>query len=274
MSLAPSSNHFCFPPSALTGNDRPPGGPGQFPVRAGTVLPAEGQLRLGAAGVERAARGDVDRAGRLPLEGRRVEGPLRGRPGHRGQQRLGVGVQPTGGQDRTFGHFHEPAHVHHGHPVADLGDDPQVVGDEEVGEAVALLQLRQEVQNLGLDGDVQGADGLVRHDEPGFQGQGPGDAQALALAAAEFVGIAVGDVTGEPHFLEEFLHPGPALHASAQVMDDVGLLQDLAHGHAGVERGIGILEDDLDLAAQLLQALAGDPGQVFPGEDDAAPGGR
>ena len=57
-------------------------------------------------------------------------------------------------------------------------------------------------------------------------------------------------------------------------MDDKGLFQDLAHGHAGVKRGIGVLEDDLDLAPQLLQTVAGDLGQVFPGEDDAAPGGR
>jgi len=237
-------------------------------------LPAEGELGFGAAGVEGAARRDVDRAGRLPLEDRGVEGPLRGGPGHRGEQGLGVGVQPAGSQDLPGGHFHQPAHVHHGHPVADLGDDPQVVGDEEIRQAVALLELRQEVQDLGLDGDVQGADGLVRHDEPGFQGQGPGDPQALALAAAEFVGIAVADVGGEPHFREELLHPGPALWAAAQVMDDEGLFQDLAHGHAGVERRIGVLEDDLDLAPQLLQALAGDPGQVFPREDDAAPGGR
>ena len=78
-------------------------------------------------------------------------------------------MEPGGGQDRTFGHFQQPAHVHDGHPVADLGDDPQVVGDEEVGQAVALLELGQEVQDLGLDGDVQGGDGLVGDDQPGFR---------------------------------------------------------------------------------------------------------
>ena len=49
-------------------------------------VPAERQLRFGAAGVEGAARGDVDRAGGLALEDRGVEGALGGGPGHRGEQ--------------------------------------------------------------------------------------------------------------------------------------------------------------------------------------------
>ena len=70
-------------------------------------------------------------------------------------------------------------------------DDGEVVGDEEVGEAEAILQVGEEVDDLGLDGDVEGADGLVADDEVGFDGEGAGDADALALAAAELVRVAV-----------------------------------------------------------------------------------
>ena len=72
-----------------------------------------------------------------------------------------------------------------------MADDFEVVGDEEVGEAEVGLEVGEEVEDLGLDGDVEGGDGFVADDELGAQGQGAGDADALALAAGEFGGEAV-----------------------------------------------------------------------------------
>ena len=68
--------------------------------------------------------------------------------------------------------------------------DREVVGDEEVGEAQLLLEVLEEVEDLGLDGDVEGRDGLVADDELRVEGEGAGDADALALAAGELVGVA------------------------------------------------------------------------------------
>ena len=51
--------------------------------------------------------------------------------------------------------------VHHGHLVAHLGHDAEVVGDEDQGEAVALLQVLQQTQVLGLDGEVEAGGRLV-----------------------------------------------------------------------------------------------------------------
>ena len=88
------------------------------------------------------------------------------------------------------GEFHDLAEVHDGDAAADLADGPQIVGDEEQGHAGLVLDLPEQVQNLGADGDVQGGHGFVGDDEFGAQGQGAGDADALALAAGELVGVA------------------------------------------------------------------------------------
>ena len=52
--------------------------------------------------------------------------------------------------------FHHLAEVHHRHAVGDVTHDREVVGDEEVREPELLLELREEVHDLGLDRDVQG----------------------------------------------------------------------------------------------------------------------
>src|SRR4029453_12788612 len=44
---------------------------------------------------------------------------------------------------------------------------------------------------------------------------------------------------------------------------------DVAHPHAGAERAVGVLEDDLDLAAVALQARAAELRAVAPLELDA-----
>jgi hypothetical protein len=77
-----------------------------------------------------------------------------------------------------------------------VADDAEVVADEEVGEAELGLQVLEQVDDLRLDRDVEGRDGLVADDELGPQGQGPGDADALALAAGELVREALGAPRG------------------------------------------------------------------------------
>ena len=83
--------------------------------------------------------------------------------------------------------LHDLAQVHDRDPVGDVADDAEVVGDEEVGEAELLLQVLEQVEDLGLDRDVERRDGLVGDDQLRVQGERPGDADALALAAGELV---------------------------------------------------------------------------------------
>jgi len=64
------------------------------------------------------------------------------------------------------------------------------VGDEEIREFEFVLEVRHEVQHLGLYRDVQGLDRLVGDDERRIQRERTRDADALALATGKLVRIA------------------------------------------------------------------------------------
>ena len=68
----------------------------------------------------------------------------------------------------------------------------------------------QQVDDLRLDRDVEGGDRLVGDDEVGVHGQGAGDADALALAAGELVGVAVDVLGAQADALQELGHPRAA----------------------------------------------------------------
>jgi hypothetical protein len=65
------------------------------------------------------------------------------------------------------------------------------VADEEIGKLVPLLQVAQQVDDLGLHAHVERRGRLVEHDQARLQDEGAGDRDALALAAGEFVRVAV-----------------------------------------------------------------------------------
>ena len=60
--------------------------------------------------------------------------------------------------------------VHDGDPVRGVPNDGEVVRDEEVGELELVLQRLEQVDDLGLDRDVEGRDGLVRNHEVRIDG--------------------------------------------------------------------------------------------------------
>ena len=187
---------------------------------AGDLVPGFHFLELGlalqalvhalpAAVVEVAAGAHLVRRGHVAREDDALARPSRPgiRDGRRREQGLGVGMQGLLVEVRRAGDLGDDAEVHDRHAGGDVLDDREVVGDEEVGEAELLLEVLEEVEDLGLDGDVEGRDGLVAEHQLGPQGEGAGDADALALAAGELVGVAVLEEAGEAHALHELLDP-------------------------------------------------------------------
>ena len=57
------------------------------------------------------------------------------------------------------------ADIHHGHAIADMLHDGEVVGDEEIGQPEVVLQVEQQVDDLRLDRDVERRDRLVGDDQ-------------------------------------------------------------------------------------------------------------
>ncbi len=170
-------------------------------------------------------------------------------------------------------YFDEAAALEDGDAVAEIADEGHGVGDEEIGEAVGALEGAEEVDDLGADGDVEGADGFVEDEEFGFEGEGAGDVDALALAAGELVGVTLEDVGFEADLVEEFSDAGADVMPGEAALDGEGLADDLADAHFGVEGGEGVLEDHLHAAAEGAE-LAGVGGEDVGGiEGDGAGGG-
>jgi len=146
--------------------------------------------------------------------------------------------------------------LHNGDAVAQIAHQRHGVRDEEIGEAVALLEFAQQVDDLRADGDIERADGFVEDKEFGTEGDGAGDVDALTLAAGELVGIAVEGGGFQADLGEELAEARFEAACRLLVVDGEGLGEDLAHGHSRVERGVRILKDDGQTSAEAAH-LAG-----------------
>ena len=178
-----------------------------------------------------------------------------------------IGEQLVGGRI-----LDDAAEVHDGHLAGDVAHDGQIVGDEEVGEPEPLLQLLQQVDHLALDRHVERGDRLVADDDARVDGQRPGDADALALAARELVGIAQRHVGEEPDHLQQLGDAIGDLRLGQDAVHADRLGDDLADRHARIERGIGVLEDHLHLLAHGDHLLAVERREVHALEADLARG--
>ena len=71
--------------------------------------------------------------------------------------------------------------MHHDHLFAKLGDDTEVMGDEQDRRAGMALQVPDQPQDLLLHGDIERRGRLVRNDQLRLARKGDGDQDALAL---------------------------------------------------------------------------------------------
>src|SRR3982074_3403557 len=92
---------------------------------------------LGAAGAEATAGGRVRGAGQVADEDDALAGGLDvgGGDRHGGEQRPAIRMGSCIEDTLPARPFDDAAKIHHGNLVADVTDDRQIVGDEDVGEA-------------------------------------------------------------------------------------------------------------------------------------------
>ena len=159
----------------------------------------------GHRGWKRHPCGIWSRAGTLPgIETKRSVGARMFGIGS--QQPLRVRMRRVGEQVVGRRPFHDPAGVHDGDVVADVGDDTEIVGDEQQGHAELVLQFVQQAEDRGLDGDVERGGRFVGDEDLRLAGQGDREHHPLAHAAAELVGIVVDPLGGprDVHHVEQF----------------------------------------------------------------------
>ena len=148
------------------------------------------------------------------------------------------------------------------------------MGDEDIGQAFLFLDLFHQVQDLGLDGYVQGRYGLVAYDELWFHGQGTGNADALPAASVELMRIGVIKPLRQAHGSHQLQY---ALFPCLFIFDDPVQFQRLRNGladrHAGIQRRKRILEYDLHLLTKGAHLSFGQRGNIRSVEDHLARSG-
>src|SRR3954463_694226 len=141
---------------------------------------------------------------------------------------------------------------------------------EKICQPVPGLQVAQQVDDLGLYAHVERRGRLIEHDETRFQDKRAGNRDALALAAREFVWIAIAGGRLKSDLGERLVDRPVALGFAADAMDFQPFAHDLAHRHARAERTKRVLEDDLHLPAERPQLALAELLQILPVEPYAA----
>ena len=193
----------------------------------------------------------------------------------RGRSPAGTWCRGAGGGEQGLGgpHLAHPAQEHDAHPVSAVADHPQVVGDEDVGEPLGCLEVRQQVEHLGLDGDVQGGHRLVAHHQPGGTGPGPGPGPTRCRWPPEsWWGYRSSRSGARPTWVSRAA-PGRRIPPGAEVVDAQGLGQGLAHGPPGVQGGGGVLKHQLHLPPEGPEPGRGQGGQVLAVKEHLPLGG-
>ena len=167
----------------------------------------------------------------------------------------------------------DPPRVHHDDPLRHLRDHPEVVGDEDDRRSGALLQLVHQVEDLGLDGDVEGGGRLVGNEKARVAGHRHRDHHPLPEPSGELERVLPRAPRGlrHPHELEgrdrRRERRGPP-----EALVDLDRLRDLApHRHQRVQGRHRLLEDHGDgVAADVAHRGLGEAEEVAPAEPDAA----
>jgi hypothetical protein len=211
-----------------------------------------------AAGREAAAGRRIEKAGRQALDGLELvgAGPVEAR--HRAQEPDGVGMAGAGEDVLRRALLDHLAGIHDVDAVGIARHHAEIVGDDDQRDAEAPRQILHQLEDLGLDGDVEGGRGLVGDDQLGVAGEPDGDHHALAHAAGELVRVlaeaALG--IGQADELQEFDGARPGVLPGDVAMHEQGFGDLVADGEHRVQRGHRLLEDHRDLLAAQLAHLA------------------
>ena len=93
------------------------------------------------------------------------------------------GIRVSGGGEEFVGVglLHELSQIHYSNSVGNVSDYPKIMGYKEISDSFLLLQILQQVYNLGLDRDVKGANRFVADNKIRSYCQGPGNRDTLSL---------------------------------------------------------------------------------------------
>src|SRR5882672_6903747 len=137
-----------------------------------------------------------------------------------------------------------------------MPDHREVVADEEIGEAELVLQVAHQIEDLCLHRNIKRGSRLVAHDEFGFGRQDAGDCDPLPLPAGKFMRIFPAIIGVQADQVQEFADPRLNIAVALQQIESADRFGDNGiDPKARVEARIGVLENHLNAAAQMLASL-------------------
>ena len=204
------------------------------------ILPQRGRNRRTplhhkrAARMKGAPRRRIQRRRHLPRQHNLLPLPPGMRRQRRRNQRLRIGMLRVGEQLHRRRLLHNLPQIHNSHHMAHIPHRRQIVGNQQVTQLVAGLQLLQQVQYLRPDGHIQRRHRLVQHNQTRPGGQRPRNRNPLPLPAAELVRIPLGVKRVQPHHLQQLLHLRPHRRPTQPLVRYQRLGNYLIHPHPRV----------------------------------------
>ncbi len=195
----------------------------------------------------------------------------RGKLRDRGEKLARVGVLRRAQHRCRRAGFDHLARLHHRHAVRDLGDDAEIMGDEQHRHAGAALDIADQLEDLRLDGDVERGCRLVGDQHLGLERQRHRDDHTLALSARHLERERLCGLwrIGNADLLEQLHGAGPALLRRVEPVRLEHLRDLVVHAHQRIERGHGLLEHHGDLTpAHVAKLGLGQREQIDAGVRD------
>lgn len=87
-----------------------------------------------------------------------------------------IAVQPV-----FIGQLHHFSQIHDADSVADMADNTQIMRNKQIGQVEFILQFFHQIDDLGLNGDIECGNGFIRNNQLGIQRQSPRNPDPLAL---------------------------------------------------------------------------------------------
>ncbi len=193
----------------------------------------------------------------------------------RRQQATGIGVGRCLEHVADAAGLDQPSGIEHADAVAQPRYGAEVVADEQDRGAELAAQLAHQLEDGGLDGDVEAGGRLVHDQQRRLGHQRHGDDDALLLAAGQLVRIALHHCrrVGQPHLAEHGNRPRPRLCGVGLAVQHRHLDQLPADGHHRIEARHRVLVDHGEtVAAQTAQLFCVHRRDVAALEQDAPAG--
>ena len=190
--------------------------------------------------------------------------------GHRAQERLGVGVAGVEEDRVVVRELDDLAEIHHGDAGAGAAHHGEIVGDEDVGEAVLGLQLVENLQEPRLLHLIERRQRLVQDQQARLQYQRAGEIDALTLAGAQPDLQMIVDIGRQADLAHHLAHTVPHRAAPHAAVDEQGLQNGAADRHVRRHGVVRVLKQELEAVPEPEQPTAVHLGDAVALEEDRA----